>query len=171
MNVERMPADETQEDFPADLVAYLDGELDADQARAVEDRLSRDAEYRRQLRELQQTWDLLDQLPTAEVDDRFTQTTLAMVAVSAAEDVDQAQQRQVSTRRRWWWIGSMAAAVAFVIGYAAVSLVVSRENRRLLRDLPVIQRLDEYRYADSVEFLRLLEREGIFAEDEIPHEI
>lgn len=171
MNVERMPADETQEDFPADLVAYLDGELDADQARAVEDRLSRDAEYRRQLRELQQTWDLLDQLPTAEVDDRFTQTTLAMVAVSAAEDVDQAQQRQVHTRRRWWWTGSLAAAVAFVIGYAAVSLVVSRENRRLLRDLPVIQRLDEYRYADSVEFLRLLEREGIFAEDEIPHEI
>lgn len=171
MNVERMPADETQEDFPADLVAYLDGELDADQTRAVEDRLSRDAEYRRQLRELQQTWDLLDQLPTAEVDDRFTQTTLAMVAVSAAEDVDQAQQRQVSTRRRWWWTGSLAAAVAFVIGYAAVSMVVSRENRRLLRDLPVIQRLDEYRYADSVEFLRLLEREGIFAEDEIPHEI
>ena len=171
MNVERMPADETQEDFPADLVAYLDGELDADQARAVEDRLSRDAEYRRQLRELQQTWDLLDQLPTAEVDDRFTQTTLAMVAVSAAEDVDQAQQRQVHTRRRWWWTRSLAAAVAFVIGYAAVSLVVSRENRRLLRDLPVIQRLDEYRYADSVEFLRLLEREGIFAEDEIPHEI
>lgn len=171
MNAERMPADETQEDFPADLVAYLDGELDAEQTRAVEDRLSQDADYRRQLRGLQQTWDLLDQLPTAEVDETFTQTTLAMVAVSAAEDVEQAQQRQLETRRRWWWTGSLAAAVAFAIGYAGVSMVVSRENRQLLRDLPVIQRLDEYRYADSVEFLRLLEREGIFAEDEIPHEI
>jgi hypothetical protein len=49
--------------------------------------------------------------------------------------------------------------------------VVSRENRRLLRDLPVIERLDEYRYADSVEFLRTLEREGLFTEDEMPNEM
>lgn len=171
MNAERIPAEETQEDFPADLVAYLDGELDAAQTRAVEDRLSSDADYRRQLRDLQRAWDLLDQLPTAEVDDTFTQTTLAMVAVSASEDVEQAQQRQVQMRRRWWWTGSIAAMIAFAIGYVAVSMVVSRDNRRLLRDLPVIQRLDEYRYADSVEFLRLLDREDVFAEDEIPNGI
>jgi hypothetical protein len=61
--------------------------------------------------------------------------------------------------------------IAFAIGYVAVSMVVSRDNRRLLRDLPVIQRLDEYRYADSVEFLRLLDREDVFAEDEIPNGI
>jgi anti-sigma factor RsiW len=171
VNAERTPRDETQEDFPADLVAYLDGELDATQTRAVEDRLSSDADYRRQLRDLQRAWDLLDQLPKAEVDDTFTQTTLAMVAVSAADDVEQAQERQVRTQRRWWWTGSIAATVAFAAGYVAVAIVVSRENRRLLRDLPVIQRLDEYRYADSVEFLRQLEREGVFAEDEIPNEI
>lgn len=171
MNAERTLADETQDDFPVDLVAYLDGELDAAKTRAVEDRLSSDADYRRQLRDLQRAWDLLDQLPKAEVADTFTQTTLAMVAVSASDDVVQARQRRVRTRRRWWWTGGIAATVAFAAGYAAVSIVVSRENRRLLRDLPVIQRLDEYRYADSVEFLRQLEREGVFAEDEIPNEI
>ncbi|MCU0978782.1 MAG: eukaryotic translation initiation factor 3 subunit E, partial [Pirellulaceae bacterium] len=74
--------------------------------------------------------------------------------------------------RRWlWWTGSAAAAVAFAAGYLAVSTVVSRENRQLLRDLSVIQHLDEYRYADSVEFLRLLDQEGVFAEDEIPDEM
>lgn len=171
MNAEQTPADETQQGFPADLVAYLDGELDVDQTRAVEDRLSSDAEYRRHLREMQQAWDLLDRLPRADVDETFAQTTLAMVAVSASGDVEQARIRHVRSRRRRWWAGSVAAIVAFTAGYVAVSIVVSRENRQLLEDLPVIQRLDEYRYADSVEFLRLLEREGIFVEDEIPHEI
>ncbi len=171
MNAERMPTDETQDDFPADLVAYLDGELDVEQTQAVEQRLSVDAAYRQQLRELQQAWDLLDQLPKAEVDNAFTQTTLAMVAVSASGDVAQAQVRSGRMRRWLWWTGSAAAAVAFAAGYFAVSTVVSRENRRLLRDLPVIQHLDEYRYAGSVEFLRLLDHEGVFAEDEIPNEM
>ena len=171
MNAERMPTDETQEDFPADLVAYLDGELDAEQTRAVEERLSGDPAYRQQLRELQRAWDLLDQLPKAEVDGSFAQTTLAMVAVSASDDVARAQVRRARMHRWLWWTGSAAAAVAFVAGYFAVSTVVSRENRRLLRDLPVIQNLDEYRYAGSVEFLRLLDHEGVFAEDEIPNEM
>lgn len=171
MNAERTPTDETQADIPADLVAYLDGELDSEQAQAVEQRLSSDPAYRQQLRELQQAWDLLDQLPKAEVDDTFTQTTLAMVAVSASDDVAQARVRQ-GRRHRWlWWSGSAAAVLAFIAGYGAVSRIVSRENRRLLRDLPVIQHLDEYRYADSVEFLRRLDREGLFAEEEIPDEM
>ena len=169
MNAERTPTDETQEDFPADLVAYLDGELDASQTRAVEERLSSDAAYRRQLRELQQAWDLLDQLPKAEVDETFTQTTVAMVAVSASGDVERAQGRRGRARGWLWWSGSVAAVAAFAAGYVAVSLVVSRENRQLLRDLPAIQHLDEYRYADSVEFLRTLEREGLFTEDEMPN--
>ena len=171
MNAERMPTDETQEDFPADLVAYLDGELDARQTQAVEERLSSDAAYRRQLRELQQAWDLLDQLPKADVDETFTRTTVAMVAVSASGDVEQAQVRRGRTRRWLWSIGSVATVAALAAGYVAVSIVVSRENRRLLRDLPVIERLDEYRYVDSVEFLRTLEREGLFTEDEMPNEM
>ena len=117
-----MPTDDTQEDFPADLVAYLDGELDAEQTRAVEERLSGDPAYRQQLRELQRAWDLLDQLPKAEVNDTFTQTTLAMVAVSASGDVAQAQLRRGRLRRWLGWTGSAAAAVAFVAGYFAVSV-------------------------------------------------
>lgn len=167
MNAQPRPTEETQDDLPAELVAYLDGELDAQQTRVVEERLSHDADYRRQLRELQSAWDLLDFLPTADVDESFTRTTVAMVAVSASDDVDRAAVRR-GRRKRWlWWTGTVAAALAFVAGYAAVSIVVSRENQRLLRDLPVIQRLDQYRYAENVEFLRLLEREELFGEDEI----
>jgi len=171
VNAERTPTDETQAEIPADLVAYLDGELDSEQAQAIEQRLSGDPACRQQLRELQQAWDLLDKLPKADVGDAFTQTTLAMVAVSATDDVAQAQRRR-GRRYRWlWWTGTAAAVLAFLAGYGAVSRVVSRENRRLLRDLPVIQHLDEYRYVDSVEFLRRLDREGLFAEEEIPDDM
>ena len=171
MNAEPKPTEETQDDFPADLVAYLDGELDAEQTRAVEERLSQDSGFRRQLRELQRAWDLLDHLPTADVDDSFTRTTIAMVAVSASDDVERVAVRR-GRRKRWlWWTGAAAAATAFAAGYIAVSVVVSRENQRLLRDLPVIQQLDQYRYADNVEFLRLLEHEGLFTEDEIANEL
>jgi len=169
VNAEPKPTQETQDDFPADLVAYLDGELDAEQTRAVEERLSQDLDFRRQLRELQRTWDLLDHLPTANVDDSFTRTTLAMVAVSAADDAERVAARQGRRKRWFWWTGMGAAAAAFAAGYVAVWELVGRENRRLLRDLPVIQRLDQYRYADNIEFLRLLEREGLFTEDETGH--
>ena len=171
MNAEPKPTEETQDDFPADLVAYLDGELDVEQTRIVEERLSHDADYRRQLRELQTAWDLLDFLPAADVDESFTRTTVAMVAVSASGDVERVAERRGRRKSRLWWTGTVAAATAFAAGYAAVAVVVSRENRRLLRDLPVIQRLDQYRYADNVEFLRLLEREGLFTDDEMPNEM
>jgi hypothetical protein len=46
-------------------------------------------------------------LPKAEVNDTFTQTTLAMVAVSASGDVAQAQLRRGRLRR--WWTGLMAS--------------------------------------------------------------
>ena len=171
MNAEPKPTEETQDDFPADLVAYLDGELDAEQTRAVEERLSQDSGFRRQLRELQRAWDLLDHLPTADVDESFTRTTIAMVAVSASDDAERVAVRR-GRRKRWMgWTGTVAAATAFAAGYVAVWVLVSRENQRLLGDLPVIQRLDQYRYADNIEFLRLLEHEGLFTEDEIANEM
>ena len=45
------------------LVAYLDGELDAESSLQVERRLAEDAEFRRELRQLQRAWDMLDELP------------------------------------------------------------------------------------------------------------
>jgi hypothetical protein len=36
-------------------------------------------------------------------------------------------------------------------------------NRELVRDLPVIERIDDYRNIDSMEFLQSLQSEGLFA--------
>ena len=50
-----------------ELTSYLDGELDPQQVRRIEERLARDADYRAELQRMQRAWDLLDRLPRASV--------------------------------------------------------------------------------------------------------
>ncbi len=154
-----------------ELVAYLDGELDTESNRRVERRLARDADYRQQLRELQQSWDLLDHLPQADVDHSFTESTIAMVALQTSDDHQHARSRH--SRQRRLMIGSALACsvLVFVAAFSATRWWAGRQDRKLLRDLPVIENLDHYRYAESIEFLRLLEREGLFVEEGLDHEL
>lgn len=170
MNADDRPSEPTDA-MVEELVAYLDGELDAEGSREVERRLSQDAQYRQKLRQLQHSWDLLDRLPKADVGEVFTQSTVAMIAVTAADDIEEMKERSTRRKRTVWWLGTGSVAASFLIGYLLVSSVADRENKRLLRDLPVIERMDEYRYADSIEFLRMLDGEGLFAEEEIEDEI
>ena len=170
MNVEPRPVEHAEPELEQ-LVAYLDGELEAEAAREVEQRLAADAAYRQRLNRLQQTWDLLDHLPKATIEPAFTQSTVAMVVVQAADDVERLKSVH-SRRQRFAWAGGLALATsAFLVGYGGLSRVGDRENRRLLRDLPVIERIGEYRYVDTVEFLHTLDREGLFAEEEVGDDI
>ena len=74
---EVLPADEGPPDpFEAELVAYLDGELDDAAARKVEARLAKDPAARARAAELKKSFDLLDYLPRAEPSPTFTTRTL-----------------------------------------------------------------------------------------------
>jgi anti-sigma factor RsiW len=147
------------------LVAYLDGELDAESTRQVERRLAEDVDYRRELKHLQRAWDLLDDLPRAEASETFTQTTVEMVALSAAADLETAQGDERRQHRWRWAIGVSGTLVAGLAGYLLISSYLSRPNSQLVRDLPVIENVDVYRVADSVEFLRQLDQAGLFNEE------
>jgi hypothetical protein len=155
----------TNDEAYEQLVAYLDGELDAETSKQVERRLAENVEYRRELQELQRAWDMLDELPRAEVSESFTQTTVEMVALSAARELT-AVQGQIRQRQRFLWGGVGAGAVLVALtSYLAVSAYFARPNAALLRDLPVIQNRELYEVADSVEFLRQLEATRLFAEE------
>jgi anti-sigma factor RsiW len=146
-----------------ELVAYLDGELDPAAATRVERRLADDASYRARLAQLQRAWDMLDTLQRAEADDDFARSTVEMVAVQAIDDVQTGQMRAVRRRSLWWAGVAAALVVAALSGYLWLSNRLDGPNRELVQDLPVIERMDEYRYADSVEFLQELHNEGLFA--------
>jgi anti-sigma factor RsiW len=145
-----------------ELVAYLDGELDAAEAARVERRLAEDASYRARLAQLQKAWDLLDTLQRSEADDELVHSTVAMVAVQAAEDA-KSQGMQIIRRRN---LGRLVVAalglLTITVGYVAVQRLTTREDRRLVGDLPVIERVDEYRNIDNLEFLKQLESENLF---------
>lgn len=147
------------------LVAYLDGELDAQESHAVEELVSRDPQAREVLERLERTWHLLDALPRSEVGDQFTQSTLEMVTVAAEDEIRQQAAERPWCRARRWLLGFSGAVVAAVAGYVAVAAWSPNPNRTLLEDLPVIEDLDEFRQIDDIEFLRLLHKEGLFVEE------
>ena len=155
-------ADRIQEE----LVAYLDGELDADASDRVEQQLAADSVYRQKLKELQAAWDLLDQLPQAPVTESFTQTTVEMVALTAEAEV-QAAEKRLGRRRQWGVLAiGFTAAAALLVGYVIMAQRLDRSNQRLVHDLPVIENVDLYRIADSVDFLKSLDEASLFEEEQ-----
>jgi anti-sigma factor RsiW len=154
-----------QDAVQEELVAYLDGELDAAARARVEERLVEDEAYRQKLARLERAWHMLDALPRTEADAKLTQSTIEMVTVAAREELQDAEQ---SARRRKWlgWGAALVALVAAgLLGYRIIDRVASRPNEQLAQDLPVIEKVELYRHVDSVDFLRQLEQEGLFAEE------
>jgi anti-sigma factor RsiW len=153
----------TEEAIDQEIVAYLDGELDPAAAARVERRMAEDPRYNARLNQMEKAWDLLDTLGRTEADDNFTHSTVAMVALKAQDEVA-ADKQSASRKRNLLWGGlGVVALVAALSAYLVVDRRLNQENRELVRDLPVIERLDEYRNIESVEFLERLQKEGLFA--------
>ena len=152
-----------------ELSAYLDGELDATSVRRVEDRLARDADYRSDLQRMERAWGLLDRLPRATVDEAFTKTTIEMVALAASEDAQAVSAEQPRRRRRRRLLGAAGMLAAGLIGFVIGTQIWTDPDEQLLRDLPVLQNFERYYQADDIEFLRMLEKEGLFEESDGDH--
>lgn len=152
------------EDDRAELIAYLDGELDEEAARRVEARLGQDSAARAEADSLKRVWDLLDYLPRAEPSPSFTHRTLERVTAQR-----QVAQTQAQRRRRWglaaaWAAGAVTAAAA---GFVAVTLLVPREptDDDLAHDLRVLENKRLYEQVDSLEFLKALDHPDLFGDD------
>jgi hypothetical protein len=162
---ENLPNSPTDNATPLDeeLVAYLDGELEAESSRRIEALLASDAAIRRRLQSLERTWDLLDELDAAPLGEPFTQTTLEMVALAARKDAEQDRTEAPRRRRRLWITLGVALMAAAAAGFLIVALY--DPDRQLLRDLPLLDDLDEYRQIGSIEFLHRLRDEGLFSKE------
>ncbi len=151
-----------------ELTAYLDGELDAESSRRIEELMVRDPRVREMMAELDGTWRLLDTLDSAVVDDRFTRTTLEMAAQAAVEELASDESTQPRRRRLalLGWVGGLLLAAG--MGLVAAAMIRSDPDRELLEQLPIIENLDYYAAVDDVEFLRLLVEADLFTNEEPP---
>ncbi|MFO0849029.1 MAG: hypothetical protein U0871_10825 [Gemmataceae bacterium] len=154
----------TQEPADADLIAYLDGELDGDAARAVEARLARDPAARASAQAYKKTFDLLAALPPPEAKPDFTTRTLTRL-----EPVAESVLRPVVRPRR------LSSRVLVLCGFAAVFGIAligrlafgplkGRDDLQF-SDLRVIEHLPLYHGADDLEFARRLADARLFDPD------
>lgn len=96
-----------------ELIAYLDGELAPETARAVEEKLQRDPVWRREAELLQTAWDMLDYLPQARASASFTEQTLTILEAT----------RSWHRRQQNWWplagwsAWAMGLVLAAALGY------------------------------------------------------
>lgn len=158
-------ADDPQHDERLErLTAYLDGEADAAETSLIEERIANDPAWAAELRRLQRAWDLLDRLPKAEPDPDFTQTTVEMIALDAAAELE-AVVRLRPVRK---WIDRLltVAAVAAVAlsGFVAIDTLKPHRDDALLRELSLLKHFDVYARTEpgeSADFARRLRDEHL----------
>jgi anti-sigma factor RsiW len=156
----------TENSLEEQLVAYLDGELDAESARRIEERLASEPEVREALNRLERTWDMLDELGATPAGESFTRTTLEMVTVAAEEDVRREIAVTPLRRRRRLWTIAAGVLISAAAGFLIVHWCVPNPDRQVLEDLPVLENLEEYRQIEDIRFLRMLKDEGLFVKEE-----
>jgi hypothetical protein len=141
----------------ANLVAYIDGELDDAQSRAIATKLAHSATARREIEALEKTWELLEYLPRPKASEEFTARTLTQVTRAELEGGELGsfvrQTTQKAVRGAVW---TVAALLAFALGYGVMQWVWPNPVDRLTRDLPIAEHLDEYRDVGTFEFLKEL---------------
>ncbi len=147
------------------LVAYLDGELDAAGVKQVESRLADSEEARRRLLSLGRAWDALDVLSRAEVRESFSADTVEMLTVEAQTDLATSEQRESKGRWRRGLVAAASLLAAAAAGFVLIDTLRPDPNEVLIRDLPVVEELDEYLHAGDIDYLRALAREGLFKDE------
>jgi hypothetical protein len=153
--------EKTESSLEEQLVAYLDGEMDAESVRRIEERLATEPEVRDAINRLERTWDMLDELGSTPVGESFTRTTLEMVTVAAEADIQQAIAEVPLRRRRRRWLLGVVVLLTAAAGFFAAYTALPNSNRQLLQDLPLLENLEEYRQVDDIDFLRLMKEKGL----------
>ena len=166
----KKPLDLT-DDERAELVAFLDGELGGDAARAVEARINVDPAYRTEADSLKRAWEMLDFLPKSEPAPKFTERTLSKL--SPASSMGGRRPPPLPLDRPWWFwpavAGGWSVAFLLVLGlaYRGYGRAVSREpgEADLVRDLRLIENKKAYENVEDFEFLRQLDQPDLFGDD------
>lgn len=162
------------EEEKAELVAYLDGELDDAATQAVEAKIATDPDARTELDALKQAWGMLDYLPKASPSANFTNRTMERLSL---EGTGRAKKTMPMPGRGGVWLSRVgwAAAVllAVVGGYGASAFLwPAREpeplpdaDQPLVRYLRIAEKWRYYENVDDLDFVKKLNQPELFGEE------
>ena len=151
-----------------DLVAYLDGEVESTVAGHLKEKIASSYSAQQEVEVLQRTWDLLDNLPMPAATGDFTNRTVELITRDdLRRDRFGMNVAQWGQRLFWVVLWLVGVAACFVVGWA-VTLYWPDPNRRLVENLPVLQRYEAYRAIGDFEFLKGLHAMSILEDLDQP---
>ena len=146
-----------------DLVAYLDGELPDEQVQQIDRIIAGSEVARHEVEALARTWEMLDVLPPTPASEDFASKTMTNLKVMETP-LRLTDQWWYSHFRRIWvvlgWITSLV--LCGWLGYMVTRHWIPNPNEEILRDLPVIENLDQYQEVREIEFLNELKKSSLF---------
>lgn len=150
------------------LVAYLDGELDAKTSRDLETKLNLDAEARAEADAMRQAWGLLDYLPRAQPSPSFTHRTLERLALQTGA------MGQRTAPRKWtgvaWAVGVL---LALGVGFSGARYFSRAEPNAaeieeiIVRHPRAVDKVWLLEKIDDVNFLRELDHSDLFGDEPV----
>lgn len=138
----------------ADLVAYVDGELDEAATARIEKLLAENPIARKEVESLISTYELLGALPQPRASQEFVDTTLATARLQDVQgDLTESRAYRAAQQglRYAGWIAAMI--VCGLIGYSVTRFWIPSEYDGFVRDLDVVRRLDQFQEVGDVSFL------------------
>ena len=154
-------------DLRAELVAYLDGELDEAATLEMERVLAENSAVRQEVDTLMRTFDLLDELPQQSASEEFTETTLATIQIESASGPRAATPWYKRVPRGLVVAGWMTSlALSAVFGVLLSQPGSDDESQLLVEELPLLENLDVYTELGGIEYLEKLRESGLFDDTE-----
>jgi len=146
------------------LVAYLDGELDAQNVRQMEDRLAVDADLREKMTSLEQTWNMLNELETVSADKALVRSTMEVVTLTIEKELCE-DEKQLEKRKWFDRLILLATIIMFgIIGYQLAALVGIQNKKQFAKDIPIILNMSKYKEIGGFDFLQALSDKRVFDE-------
>lgn len=150
----------------ANLVAYIDGELNDAESRAIATKLTMSVSARRELEALEKTWELLEYLPRPQASPELMARTLTQVELLAGRGDRLLTLADFAARRALrLLVLAVSALVTLALAYVVTRWVWPDPTNRLIQNLSLAQHLDEYLDVGSFRFLEQLDDSPEFKEE------
>ena len=142
-------------DQRANLVAYLDGELDDGSVKEIETVLTQSPVARNDVELLARTYELLNALPRVEAAPEFTVRTMTAIAAPEAKP-DITETEGYKKVKGWIQVAvlGLICAASGAVAFGAVRYWSPRPYDSLLDELPVLRELHRYQEIGDFEFVR-----------------